>query len=135
MQMTGRSGYLAAWQDRRRRMAVLKAIQFSFFLIPMTGWVTSSKYPTVYQRWGRQVLLAFPAWFLAYIAAGVWLNRFRCPGCGKLYYWILQWKGLWRGRGIGVIATTAASRRIRSPVRVSAKLERFESRLTTIVLD
>jgi hypothetical protein len=77
MQMTEQCGYLAAWQDRRRRMAVLKAIQFSFFLIPMTGWVTSSKYPTVYQRWGRQVLLAFPAWFLAYIAAGVWLNRFR----------------------------------------------------------
>lgn len=27
------------------------------------------------------------------MAAGVWLNRFRCPRCGKLYYWRWELKG------------------------------------------
>jgi hypothetical protein len=43
------------------------------------------------QRQG--VLVVFPVWFIAYIVAGVWLNRFQCPRCGKLYYWRREWKG------------------------------------------
>jgi hypothetical protein len=38
-------------------------------------------------------LLALPVWFIAYIAVGIWLNRFRCPRCGKLYYWRVELKG------------------------------------------
>jgi hypothetical protein len=80
--------YAEAWRDRRRRMVVFKTVQLS--LLPMIPvlWYLSSMYPT------RQLpILAFPAWFIAYMAAGLWLNRFRCPRCGKLYYWRAQLKG------------------------------------------
>jgi hypothetical protein len=52
-------------------------------------------------------LFAFLAWILGYVIAGIWLNRFRCPRCGKLYYWRLEWKGALEGRRIGGIAATA----------------------------
>jgi len=80
--------YAEAWRDRRRRMVVFKTVQIS--LLPMIPvlWYLSSMYPT------RQLpILAVPAWFIAYMAAGLWLNRFRCPRCGKLYYWRAQLKG------------------------------------------
>jgi Cytochrome oxidase complex assembly protein 1 len=82
--------YAAAWRDRRQRFFVLRLVQFSSCALILTGWAVSPKHPYVS---GRVVLLVFAAWLTAYIAAGVWLNRFRCPRCGKLYYWRLGLKG------------------------------------------
>lgn len=80
--------YAKAWRDRRRRMIVFKTAQISFFPLILVLWFVSSRHPD----WGR-VILAVPAWFVAYMAAGVWLNLFRCPRCGRLYYWRVQLKG------------------------------------------
>jgi hypothetical protein len=32
-------------------------------------------------------LLLVSALLIAFVIAAVWVNRFRCPRCGKLYYW------------------------------------------------
>jgi hypothetical protein len=80
--------YAEAWQDRRRRMVVFKTVQISFFPMILVLWYLSSIHP----EW-RRLILAIPAWFITYMAAGVWLNRFRCPRCGQLYYWRAQLKG------------------------------------------
>lgn len=80
--------YAKAWRDRRRRMIVFKTVQISLFPMILVLWFLSSLHP----NWGR-VILAFPAWLVAYLAAGVWLNLFRCPRCGKLYYWRVHLKG------------------------------------------
>jgi hypothetical protein len=40
-----------------------------------------------------EALTCLLTWFIAYYAAGIWLNRFRCPRCGRLYYWRLERKG------------------------------------------
>jgi hypothetical protein len=85
--------YAAAWRDRRRRMVVFKTIQILFFPMIVGAAFISLEYPSAYQKSMPQALLAFPAWFVVYIAAGLWLNQFRCPRCGKLYYWRLEWKG------------------------------------------
>lgn len=82
--------YAAAWQDRRVRFFVFKAVQFSLFGLMLLLFVLTRKNPYLPSR---MVLSVFAAWFIAYIAAGVWLNRFRCPRCGKLYYWRVQLKG------------------------------------------
>jgi YD repeat-containing protein len=81
--------YAAAWQDRRRRMLVFKTLQFAFFVIVIGFAYLSS----IHSRVQINPLLALLAWYAVYTVAGVWLNRFRCPRCGKLYYWRLQWKG------------------------------------------
>jgi hypothetical protein len=80
--------YAKAWRDRRRRMIVFKTVQISFLPTILVLWFLSSLHPD----WGK-VILAVPTWLIAYVAAGVWLNRFRCPRCGKLYYWRVQLKG------------------------------------------
>jgi hypothetical protein len=80
--------YEDAWRDRRRRMVIFKAVQISFFPMLLVCWYLSSIRP----EW-RRLPIAFPAWFIGYMAAGVWLNRFRCPRCGKFYYWRVQLKG------------------------------------------
>jgi hypothetical protein len=77
--------YAAAWQDRGRRMVVFKTTQISFVPILFRIAYLSSTHPGA-----SKLLLAIPVWFVGYMAAGVWLNRFRCPRCGKLYYWILR---------------------------------------------
>ena len=82
--------YAKAWRDRRRRMVVFKTVQISFFPMILLLWYLSSIRPES-DRVRR--VLAVPTWFIAYVAAGVWLNRFRCPRCGKLYYWRVQLKG------------------------------------------
>lgn len=82
--------YVAAWRDRRRRFFVFKTVQFSLFALVFVLFVVARKHPYVSSR---VVLLVFAAWFISYIAAGVWLNRFRCPRCGKLYYWRWELKG------------------------------------------
>jgi len=80
--------YAAAWRDRRGRMVVFKTLQFSFFPMLLALWYLSSIHP----QWHQQ-LYAFPCWFIGFLAAGVWLNRFRCPRCRNLYYWRVQVKG------------------------------------------
>ena len=80
--------YATAWRDRRRRMAVFKTVQISFFPLVFVLWFLSSIYP----QWGKLIVL-FPVWLVAYMIAGIWLNRFKCPRCGKLYYWRVQLKG------------------------------------------
>jgi hypothetical protein len=86
--MNATQNYSAAWQDRRRRMLAFKTIQFGFLgLFIFVAFLSSRvKLP-------NQVLLVFPIWFMAYIIAGVWLNRFRCPRCGHLYYLRMRWHG------------------------------------------
>jgi predicted RNA-binding Zn-ribbon protein involved in translation (DUF1610 family) len=80
--------YGAAWRDRRLRMCVFKAVQISFFPMILIIWYLFSIHPE-----SRRLILAFPAWFIGYMAAGIWLNRFRCPRCGQLYYWRVKLKG------------------------------------------
>jgi hypothetical protein len=81
--------YAAAWQDRSRRMLVFKAAQFAFFVMVIGFAYLSS----IHSRVEINPLLPLSAWYAVYTVAGVWLNRFRCPRCDKLYYWRLQWKG------------------------------------------
>jgi hypothetical protein len=87
------SRYAEAWRDRRRRMVLFKTIQFLFLPMILAAAVISSKLPGTYRKSMPQAFIALPIWFVAYVAAGVWLNRFRCPRCGKFYYWRLEWKG------------------------------------------
>jgi hypothetical protein len=82
--------YAAAWRDRRRRFFVFKTVQFSLFALMFILFIVTRRRPYVSFR---VVLLVFAAWFISYIAAGVWLNRFRCPRCRKLYYWRWDLKG------------------------------------------
>jgi predicted Zn-dependent protease len=82
--------YAAAWRDRRRRFLVVKAVQLSFFALLFALWVVTRRHPYVAPR---PVLFGFAVWFISYMVAGVWLNRFRCPRCGKLYYWRWELKG------------------------------------------
>ena len=80
--------YAAAWRDRRRRMAVFRTAQVSFLPVLLVPCVMYGEYVPA-----RVEFSFFGGYFLAYMAAGIWLNRFRCPRCGKLYYWRPKWKG------------------------------------------
>ena len=91
--MTDEFRYAAAWRDHSRRMAVFRTIQLLLFPMILGAAFISSKYPCAYQISMSQALVAMSTWFLAYMAAGIWLNRFRCPRCGKRYYWRVEWKG------------------------------------------
>jgi predicted RNA-binding Zn-ribbon protein involved in translation (DUF1610 family) len=82
--------YAAAWQDRRVRFFVFKTVQFSLFGLMLIPFVVTRKNPYLS---ARMVLSIFAAWIIAYMAAGSWLNKFRCPRCGKLYYWRWELKG------------------------------------------
>lgn len=91
--MTYASTYAAAWRDRRRRMVAFKTIQISFFPIVFAAAILAPKYQHADHIFDHRFLSAVTAWFVAYMVTGVWLNRFRCPRCGKPYYWRLEWKG------------------------------------------
>lgn len=78
--------YAAAWRDRKRRMAAFKAMQFA--LLPM---FLAAMYMESHKVHNSVLLVAI--WFAAYILLGIWLNRFRCPRCGNLYYFRLHLKG------------------------------------------
>jgi hypothetical protein len=93
MEATEVSCYSAGWRDRKRRMVVFKIVHFLFFPVVLGAEFISSKNP--YARLGsiQPVFPAFLSWFLEYILAGIWLNRFRCPRCGQLYFWRLEGKG------------------------------------------
>lgn len=83
--------YAEAWQDRRRRMVIFKATQIAGIAVIIGAAYLASVHSRKLNL--LHPLLAVPAWFIAYFAAGVWLNRFRCPRCGKFYYWRLEWEG------------------------------------------
>ena len=91
MQVNAPEDYRAAWRDRRRRMRVFKTIQIAFF--PIIAGLADAALLFPSRALPRQALLVLLAWLIAYLAAGVWLNRFRCPRCGNLYYWRWQLKG------------------------------------------
>jgi hypothetical protein len=84
--MTDLGLYAAAWRDRRRRMIIFKCVQIAFFPAVLLAAILPRRYASSF-------LAVFVVWFLLYLATGVWLNRFRCPRCGKLYYWRLERKG------------------------------------------
>jgi hypothetical protein len=83
--------YAAAWQDRKRRMFVFKTVVYGLNLLIIVALVYGSSTRSRSYFWSHYMLL-FPAWLVVYMAAGVWLNRFRCPRCGKFYYWTLLWR-------------------------------------------
>jgi hypothetical protein len=82
--------YAAAWKDRRRRFLVYVLVLNSFWILVLFG-ILSQVNPH-FDLPGKTVVLAFAAWFLGQLAAGVWLNRFYCPRCGNLFYWKWSWK-------------------------------------------
>ena len=78
--MTELGLYAAAWQDCKRRLVVFRVVQIMGIPVIIGAAYLSSK-------WGRSALIAVPAWFLVYFLVGIWLNRFRCPRCDKLFFW------------------------------------------------
>jgi hypothetical protein len=74
-------------------MVVFKTIQISFIAIVFAAAILAPKYQRADHVFDHRFLSAVGAWIVAYLVAGVWLNRFRCPRCGKFYYWRLEWKG------------------------------------------
>ncbi len=77
--MTGRV-YAAAWKDRKRPLVVFRTVQIMGIPVIIGAAYESSK-------WGRSALIAVPVWFFVYVLVGIWLNRFRCPRCAKLFFW------------------------------------------------
>jgi hypothetical protein len=86
-QMSEIDQYAAAWKDRKRRFLVYVVALSSFWI-----FVLLSQADRRFDLPERTVLLVFVTWFVAQLAAGIWLNRFRCPRCGKLFYWNWSWK-------------------------------------------
>ena len=85
---TEQDRYLEAWRDRRLRFRVFKIVSTTAFL-PFTLCLF------VIEKVSGPTILApasLAAYFVLYMVAGIWLNRFRCPRCGKLYYWDLRWR-------------------------------------------
>lgn len=77
--------YAAAWNDRKRRFLIYVVAINSFWLLVLGGILAQAN--PRFDLPGRTVILAFVLWFVAQVAAGVWLNRFRCPRCGDFFYW------------------------------------------------
>jgi fatty-acid desaturase len=88
-QMSAVDRYAAAWRERRRRIRAFKATQLAFFPILLVAAYVCSKRPSA----SDEFVFTIAIWFIGYIVVGVWLNRFRCPRCGNLYYWRVQLKG------------------------------------------
>jgi predicted RNA-binding Zn-ribbon protein involved in translation (DUF1610 family) len=80
--------YAAAWNDRRRRYVAFRA---SWVLLPILVVLAVLSFQG--QRLSRlQVLLRIGLALIPYVAVGIWVDRFRCPRCGKLYYWSIERK-------------------------------------------
>ena len=82
--------YAAAWRDHKRRFLTYIIALNSFWLLVLLGFLAQAD--SRFDLPGRTLLSTFVAWFVGQIAAGVWLNRFRCPRCGNLFYWKWSWK-------------------------------------------
>ena len=91
--------YAAAWRDRKRRFVIYVVALNSFWILILFGFL--SQIDGRFNASGRPVFVAFTVWFVGQIAAGVWLNRFRCPGCGNLFYWKWSWQIEKTGDGVG----------------------------------
>jgi hypothetical protein len=75
-------------QDQAHR-ALHQALN-SFWVLVIFGFLSQAD--SRFDLPGRTVILTFAAWFVGQMAAGVWLNRFRCPRCENLFYWKWGWK-------------------------------------------
>jgi predicted RNA-binding Zn-ribbon protein involved in translation (DUF1610 family) len=82
--------YAAAWKDRKRRFLIYVVALNSFWILILLGALSQGD--SRFDLPSRTVFLAFASWFVGQMAAGVWLNRFRCPRCGNLFYWKWNWK-------------------------------------------
>lgn len=86
--------YKAAWRDRRRRILVFRTVAYGYIAaIAGFGFLSS-----VDSNIETNPVFIFAFFFVSYMVAGIWLNRFRCPRCGELYYWGWRVKGT-LGRG------------------------------------
>src|ERR1700730_17600995 len=87
--MTEEERYATAWRDRRRRLWLFRAMQIA--LIPMMIGLIHLYGSQRATLLNVSVVILVPLGL--YVIVGAWLNRFRCPRCGGLYYWNRQWKG------------------------------------------
>jgi len=78
--MTGLGLYAVAWQDCKRRLVVFRIVQIMGIPVIVGAAYESSQL-------GRSALIAVPVWLSLYFLVGIWLNRFRCPRCTKLFFW------------------------------------------------
>lgn len=85
--------YNTAWRDRRRRAISFYTLLYSGIPIMLGSVYLCSTGPGAAHILPPEGLLVIPAWLVADLAAGIWLNRFRCPRCGKFFYWRLEWQG------------------------------------------
>jgi len=88
--MTDSPLYAIAWRDAARRMIAFRSVQLVFFPIILAFAFLATKSASAADSAAKFVI---PGWLALYGATGVWLNRFRCPRCGKLFYWRLERRG------------------------------------------
>ena len=98
--------YAAAWRDRRRR--------FLAYVIELNSLWILLLLPLFFRNLQKsdKYILVLPAWFVGNMIVGIWVNRFRCPRCGELYYftWKFQRTGRWRDcRHCGLAQDTVPS--------------------------
>jgi hypothetical protein len=92
--------YGKVWRDRRRRVFDFRSDPIVFFSLILV---------LAFLQYRHIQIPGFPiriGWIGVYGAAGIWLNRFGCPRCGRLYYWkigILSRTGTWRCHHCGCI--------------------------------
>jgi hypothetical protein len=77
--------FAAAWKDRKRRYLTYVVALNSFWVLVLLGILSQAD--SRFDLPGKAVFLSFASWFVVQMAAGVWLNRFRCPRCASLFYW------------------------------------------------
>jgi len=95
--------YAAAWKDRKRRFITYVFALNSLWVLVIFGFVSQAD--SRFDLTGRTIILTFAAWFVGQMAAGVWLNRFRCPRCENFF--IGSGAGRLRRQRDGVGAATA----------------------------
>jgi predicted RNA-binding Zn-ribbon protein involved in translation (DUF1610 family) len=83
--------YATAWRDRKRRFVVY-VVESNFLWIVVLVGLLDQAIPRFDRYVPGRFILLIPAWFVGNIVAGIWLNRFRCPRCGNLFYWKWTWK-------------------------------------------
>jgi hypothetical protein len=88
--MTDATQNAVAWRDAAGRIVAFRSIQLAICPIILAFAFLSKKSASAANNAAK---FAIPAWLALYVGAGVWLNRFRCPRCGKLFYWRLERQG------------------------------------------
>jgi hypothetical protein len=76
--------YDSKWRDLRQRS---RFFWFVFLVWAPASAVISTVLDAISPRLGsRHFLWITGPWMIAYLAAGVWLMRFRCPQCRELFF-------------------------------------------------